>query len=124
MNRKLIRPNLTNVKSGSDNSAKEKNESSRTFRQSEFENERYSAETRKKTPPPTETYAENYYYKKQIDSRTEMVVVLQDGEKIEGTIEWYDRSALKINRQKLPNLLVLKHNIKYMFKAEEKSGKK
>jgi hypothetical protein len=49
-----------------------------------------------------------------------MVLVLQDGEEIEGTIEWYDRGALKINRRGAPNLLVLKRNIKYIFKAEER----
>ncbi len=76
---------------------------------------------RKKTAPSPETNAEVYYYKKQIDSRTLMVVVLQDGEEIEGTIEWYDLKALKINRKSEPNLMVLKHNIKYMFKAEDRS---
>jgi hypothetical protein len=64
-----------------------------------------------------------YYYKKQIDAHTPMVLVLQDGEEIEGTIEWYDRGALKINRRSAPNLLVLKRNIKYMYKAEERVGK-
>lgn len=74
---------------------------------------------------PVETNAETYYYKKQIDSRTLMVIVLQDGEEIEGTIEWYDLDALKINRTDSPNLLLPKHNIKYMYKSEdrEKSGK-
>ncbi|MBX7171739.1 MAG: hypothetical protein K1X72_12335 [Pyrinomonadaceae bacterium] len=74
---------------------------------------------KKKGPPPAETNAEIYYYKKQIDSHTQMTVVLQDGEEITGTIEWYDRDALKINRKDAPNLLLLKHNIKYMFKAED-----
>ena len=77
-------------------------------------------EQRRKTPP-SETNAEIYYYKKQIDSRTLMVVVLNDGEEIEGTIEWYDREALKVNRTEKPNILLLKHNIKYMFKAEDRS---
>ena len=81
-------------------------------------------DARKKTPP-VETNAETYYYKKQIDSRTLMVIVLQDGEEIEGTIEWYDLDALKINRTDSPNLLLPKHNIKYMYKSEdrEKTGK-
>ena len=78
------------------------------------------AETRKRMPPPVETNAETFYYKKQIDSRTLMVIVLQDGEQIEGTIEWYDLDALKINRAGAPNLMLPKHNIKYMFKAEDK----
>jgi hypothetical protein len=79
-----------------------------------------SIQVRKRQPPPTETHAEIYYYKKQIDAHTPMVLVLQDGEEIEGTIEWYDRGALKINRRSAPNLLVLKRNIKYIYKAEER----
>ncbi len=75
--------------------------------------------SRRKPAPPIETLAETYYYKKQIDARTEMVIVLQDGEEIEGTIEWYDKGALKINREDAPNILLLKQNIKYLFKAEE-----
>ena len=75
-----------------------------------------AAETRKKTPP-VETNAETYYYKKQIDSHTKMVIVLTDGEEIFGTIEWYDLDALKVNRTDAPNLLLMKHNVKYMYKA-------
>ena len=74
----------------------------------------------KKQPPPVETVAETYYYKKQIDARTEMVFVLTDGEEIEGTIDWYDRHALKISRENAPNILLLKQHIKYLFKAEER----
>ena len=77
---------------------------------------------RKRQPPPSETHAEIYYYKKQIDAHTPMVLVLEDGEEIEGTIEWYDRGALKINRRSGPNLLVLKRHIKYIFKAEERGS--
>lgn len=75
---------------------------------------------RRKLPPPVDTNAEVYYYKKQIDTHTTMVIVLRDGEEVEGTIEWYDREALKINRKEAPNVLLLKHNIKYMFKAEDR----
>jgi len=76
---------------------------------------------RRRQPPPFETHAEIYYYKKQIDAHTPMVLVLEDGEEIEGTIEWYDRGALKINRRSGPNLLVLKRFIKYIYKAEERT---
>ncbi len=76
-------------------------------------------DARKKMPPPVETNAEIFYYKKQIDSHTRMVVVLADGEEIKGTIEWYDLDALKINRQDAPNLLLFKQHIKYIYKAEE-----
>jgi hypothetical protein len=79
-----------------------------------------AVQVRKRVPPPLETNAEIFYYKKQIDAHTLMVIVLLDGEEIEGTIEWYDRGALKVNRQSAPNLLVLKRNVKYMYKADER----
>jgi sRNA-binding regulator protein Hfq len=81
-----------------------------------------SVQVRKRVPPPIETNAEIFYYKKQIDAHTPMVIVLQDGEEIEGTIEWYDKGALKVNRKSAPNLLVLKHNIKYMYKVEDREA--
>jgi sRNA-binding regulator protein Hfq len=79
-----------------------------------------AVQVRKRVPPPMETNAEIFYYKKQIDAHTPMVIVLLDGEEIEGTIEWYDKAALKVNRKSAPNLLLLKHNIKYMYKADER----
>ena len=81
-----------------------------------------SAALGRKKIPPAETSAEIFYYKKQMDQHTPMVIVLTDGEEVEGTIEWYDRSALKINRKGAPNIMLLKHNITYMFKAEDRDG--
>ncbi|HZQ53602.1 MAG TPA: RNA chaperone Hfq [Bryobacteraceae bacterium] len=73
----------------------------------------------KKSTPPDQTNAEQFYYSKQMQGKTHMVVVLTDGEQLEGVIEWYDRDCLKLNRTGAPNLLLFKHCIKYMYKAEE-----
>ena len=78
-----------------------------------------SRAVRRKQSPPEQTNAEEFYYLKQMTNQTRMVIVLKDGEQIRGTIEWYDKHCLKINRIKEPNLLVPKHNIKYLYKAEE-----
>lgn len=72
----------------------------------------------KKSPPPDQTNAENFYYVKQMQSKTPMVIVLKDGEEIHGVIEWYDKCCLKVNRDEGPNLLIYKPNIKYMYKSE------
>ena len=71
----------------------------------------------KKASPPDQTNAENFYYMKQMQSKTPMVIVLKDGETLQGIIEWYDRCSLKVNREGAPNLLLFKANIKYMYKA-------
>jgi host factor-I protein len=72
-----------------------------------------------KPAPPEATNAENFYYIKQMYSKTPMVIVMTDGEEIRGCIEWYDRNAIKVNRDGAPNLLIQKHCIKYLFKQEE-----
>lgn len=71
----------------------------------------------KKPVPPDQTNAENFYYMKQMQAKTPMVIVLTDGEVIQGVIEWYDRTCLKVNREGAPNLLLFKANIKYMYKV-------
>lgn len=73
-----------------------------------------------KTTPPEVTNAENFYYLKQMSSKTPMVLVLADGEEIHGCIEWYDKSCLKVNRDGAPNLVIQKRYIKYLFKAEDR----
>jgi host factor-I protein len=97
-NRKLIRPPLNEVKE-------------------QQQNNRRNQSVKKAVPPDT-TNAENFYYVKQMQSKTPMVIVLKDGENLEGTIEWYDKNCLKITRFDGPNVLVYKPNIKYMYKAE------
>lgn len=74
---------------------------------------------RRKIAPPEQTNAESFYYLKQMQSKTPMVIVLQSDEKIRGVIEWYDKHCLKVNRIKEPNLLIPKHNIKYIYKQDE-----
>ena len=63
---------------------------------------------------PVQRQAELFYLQKQIQTQTPMVLILEDGEQIDGCIEWYDRKALKVRgRQKT---LVYKAAIKYMYK--------
>ena len=59
-------------------------------------------------------HAELFYLQKQIQSQTPMVIVLEDGEHVEGCIEWYDRNALKVRGR--TKTLVYKSAIKYMYK--------
>lgn len=106
MNRKLIRTTLAEIR--------ERGERESSNRQRDS-----SGGGQRKRVPPEQTNAESFYYKKQMDNRTPMVMVLQDGEELKGTIEWYDRSCIKLHRTGAPNLLVLKHNVKYMYKENE-----
>lgn len=100
-NRKLIRPSFNEFKEKSDPPRKP------------------AATPQKRQIPPDQTNAENFYYVKQMQSKTPMVIMLKDGEVLKGVIEWYDRSCLKLNREGDPNILLYKSNIKYMYKDEE-----
>ena len=73
----------------------------------------------RKQAPPEQTSAENYYFIKQMQAKTAMVVVLDDGAELRGWIEWYDRDCIKLNRADGPNLMIYKHAIRFMFKEEE-----
>jgi len=72
--------------------------------------------------PPEQTHAEAYYYVKNMQARTPMVVVLADGEILHGTVEWYDKHCIKLTRTNAPNLLLYKSAIKYLYKDEDASG--
>lgn len=61
--------------------------------------------------------AELFYLQKQIQSQTPMVIVLEDGELVEGQIEWYDRYTLKVRGR--ARTLIYKSAIKYMYKLGE-----
>jgi sRNA-binding regulator protein Hfq len=116
VNRKLIRTTLAEVR--------ERAERESTGRQRGGDSggsggSGAGSSAQRKRVPPEQTNAEAFYYKKQMDNRTPMVIVLQDGEELRGMIEWYDRSCLKLHRDAAPNLLILKHNIKYMYKESE-----
>ncbi len=100
-NRRLIRPPLADSKERSSSSMSR------------------GAMQQKKQAPPDTTNAENFYYVKQMQSKTPVVIVLQDGEELHGTLEWYDKGCLKLTREEGPNLLVFKSYIKYLYKQEE-----
>jgi len=73
----------------------------------------------RRSAPAEQTNAENFYYQKQMQAKTPMVLVLRDGEEIHGVIEWYDKACIKVNRTSGPNLMIYKPSIKYMYKAGE-----
>ena len=95
VNRKLIRPNLAEIK------------------------ERMPArQSWRRQTPPEQTNAESFYYLKQMGTKLPMVFVLTDGETVRGTLEWYDKNCLKVNREDGPNLLLMKHSLKYVYKED------
>ncbi len=133
-NRKLIRPTLPRMENhgnhgnhGSHNSGptvaaerRERHDRGERMDHRNDRGDRGASNGGRKPAPPEQTNAENFYYQKQMQSRTAMVIVLRDGEEVRGIIEWYDRNCIKVNRDSgEPNLMIYKPAIKYMFKEGE-----
>ena len=71
---------------------------------------------------PRQSHAEVFYLQKQIQAQTPMVIVLVDGQRIEGCIEWYDKNALKVRGR--ARVLIYKPAIKYMYKQGEHAAER
>lgn len=112
VSRKLIRPSLSNPTPRTEPVSERRERMERTDRGN---GPRRSA--------PEQTHAENYYYQKQIQSKTPVVVILKDGEQVQGCIEWYDRNCIKLSRNGSANLLIYKPAIRYIYKAGEAQSK-
>ena len=111
-NRKLIRPLLNH-----------NNERNHRAEAPMERRDRVNGPGPRKNVPQEQTNAENFYYQKQRQSHTPMVVVLRDGEEIHGVIEWYDKNCIKLVRNGQPNIMVYKPSIKYMYKQSEDGRK-
>src|SRR6202171_1013870 len=112
-NRKLIRPALPRVDHNHGNQLSNHNSSHIQLAERRDRNDRHERPERgferpdrgdrgttqngggRKAAPPEQTNAENFYYQKQMQSRTPMVVVLKDGEEIHGVIGGYARDWIK-----------------------------
>ncbi|HWX54939.1 MAG TPA: RNA chaperone Hfq [Verrucomicrobiae bacterium] len=111
VSRKLIRPSLGPPPPRTEPVSERRERLERT--------DRMPANVNKRTPPPEQTHAENFYYQKQMQSKTPVVVVLKDGEEVQGLIDWYDRNCIKLVRDGASTLLVYKPAIRYIYKAGE-----
>jgi len=109
INRKLIRPSLSTPTQRTEPVSERRERLERTDRMPQT----------RRTVSSDQTHAENFYYQKQMQSKTAVVLVLKDGEQIQGLIEWYDKNCIKITRHGASNLLLYKPSIRYMYKASE-----
>jgi host factor-I protein len=71
-----------------------------------------------KTKAPEQTFEEVKYLRRLVDSRTRLRLRLTNNEEVEGCIEFYDESFLRLTREGEPNLFVYKHDIKYFWEIE------
>jgi host factor-I protein len=111
ISRKLIRPSLSSPQPRTEPVSERRERLERT--------DRLPTNGPRRNLPQEQTHAENYYYQKQIQSKTLVMVVLKDGEQVQGLIEWYDRTCIKLSRTGGSHLLIYKPAIRYIYKAGE-----
>jgi sRNA-binding regulator protein Hfq len=68
------------------------------------------------------THAEVFYFQKQVQTQTPLVIQMEDGQELEGVIEWYDRCSIKLRLNNRQRALVYKSAIKYIYKAGENAA--
>lgn len=108
-NRKLIRPRLSAVTAAT----RHNGHGAHTLNRKTLSNVHEIASQ------PEPSHAEVFYFQKQVQAQTPMVVLLDDGEKLEGVIEWFDQDSLKLRLTNLQRVLVYKTAIKFIHKAGE-----
>lgn len=73
---------------------------------------------KKKIKPAEQTLEEPKYLKSLIDSKAPVRVKLTDDSEVDGTIEYYDASFIRLTRTDAPNLFLFKHTIKYIAELQ------
>lgn len=72
-----------------------------------------------KSKAPAQTLEEARYLKNLTDNRIPVRVRLVGDEEVEGIIEFWDVDFIRLTRTGEPNLFIYKHDIKYMWEADD-----
>ena len=68
---------------------------------------------------PEQTHEEVRYLKRLIDQGIPICVRMTNNEDVEGTIEYYDATFIRLTRMDGPNLFIFKHDIKYLYELPD-----
>ena len=67
------------------------------------------------TKAPDQTFEEVKYLRRLIDDKVPVRVRLADNQEVDGVVEFYDSTFIRITREGEPNLFLFKHDIKYLY---------
>ncbi len=71
-----------------------------------------------KTRAPESTHEETKYLRHLADEHVPVRVRLSDNQEVDGIVEFFDESFIRITRKGEPNLFLFKHDIKYLMEIE------
>lgn len=64
---------------------------------------------------PDYTHEEVRYLQRLVDERIPVRVRLSDNQEVEGRVEFYDVSFIRLSREGAPNLFLYKQDLKYLY---------
>jgi host factor-I protein len=70
-----------------------------------------------KTKAPEQTFEEVRYLRYLSENQIPVRVRLTDNSEVQGIVEFYDVSFIRLTRKGEPNLFLYKHDIKYLYEA-------
>jgi sRNA-binding regulator protein Hfq len=68
-----------------------------------------------KSKAPAQTFEEVKYLRHLTESKAPVRVRLTGNEEVEGVVEFFDESFIRLTRTGAPNLFLYKHDIKYLM---------
>jgi len=71
-----------------------------------------------KSRAPEQTFEEAKYLKHLAEKLIPVRVRLSGNEEVDGVVEFYDDSFIRITRKDAPNLFLFKHDIKYLSEID------
>ena len=73
--------------------------------------------SKSKSKAPEQTFEEVKYLRYLIENAIPVRIRLSNNDEVQGLVEFFDASFIRITRHNAPNLFLFKHDIKYLYEA-------
>jgi len=76
------------------------------------------AMSKSKSKAPEQTFEEVKYLRYLIEHEIPVCIRLSNNDEVQGLVEFFDASFIRITRHNAPNLFLFKHDIKYLYEVQ------
>jgi len=74
--------------------------------------------SKSKSKAPEQTFEEVKYLRYLIENEIPVCIRLSNNDEVQGLVEFFDASFIRITRHNEPNLFLFKHDIKYLYEVQ------
>ncbi len=74
--------------------------------------------SKSKSKAPEQTFEEVKYLRYLIENEIPVCIRLSNNDEVQGLVEFFDASFIRITRRNAPNLFLFKHDIKYLYEVQ------